>query len=64
MLVTPGSERVNSQHMHLLKSTYLSKICNHLLHKRFHGCNINSFEFFKIDGAIKIDVLANLSQDG
>ena len=56
----------NSQHVHLhvLKSTYLSKICYHLLHKRFHGCNINSFEFFKIDGAVKVNVLADLSQDG
>lgn len=48
----------------VLNSTYLGEIGNHFLYKRFHGCHIDSFELFQVDGSIKVDVFANFSQDG
>jgi len=42
----------------------LPKVARHLGTERLHWCNVDDLELVNIDGAVVIDVLANLMQHG
>ena len=41
---------------------YLAEICNHFLHKRLHGSNIDHFKLVSINRSIQVDVLTDLTK--
>jgi len=61
-----GQLTVSSQLVHhqSILSKPLTKIARHLGTERLHWCNVDDLELVNIDGAIVIDVLANLMQHG